>query len=130
MGTKSVKRVWQCGLILLSLCIMAVVSLVTLTYSSNVLVEQADKALHQWQIGDKEGAKNETKNLHSLWEEKYKLLAMLVEQQKLADIHSAISRVMPYIEYDNDEAAAELEQIVFQLELLRKNEMPTLYNIF
>lgn len=124
------KRLWQCGLILLLLCIMAAASLITLTYSSKVLVEQTDRALHQWQVGDKEGAITETKALHDLWEEKYKLLAMLVEQQKLADIHSAISRVLPYIEYDNDEAAAELAQISFQLELLRKNEMPTLYNIF
>ncbi len=80
--------------------------------------------------GKPEEAVAEADKIIEYWDKLHKESNIFVRSDKIADIHSSVARIKPYIVEENDELSAEFESLKERVKWLYESEMPYPSNIF
>ncbi|MBE6839086.1 MAG: DUF4363 family protein [Ruminococcus sp.] len=124
------QRVKLC-IVLLSLTFLASLSgMFFITYHCNELSGDITKARDAYYSGDKETALAIMETAVSEWNRDCRAFSCFVKGEKLMELNSSVSRLIPFMESDNDELSAEFMTTLSHLELMHEAEIPHIYNIF
>ena len=123
------KRVKMCCFILVFLVFVSLGALWVINFNCQSLENQIIEIQQLNENKKTTLALEKTEQLNRSWNTTYKVLSCLVRHEKLSDINSSIARIKPYLESNNDELDSELNSALFQIDLLRKTEIPYLHNI-
>lgn len=124
------RRVKLCSLILLSIIVLSIGSVLFLNHKCNQVLSQISAVEVLYEKKKTAEALEKTDELCRLWNQTYKILSILVKNDKLSDINGIMARLRPLLEENNEEVAAELQSAAHQLDVIRKTEFPYLHNIF
>lgn len=78
---------------------------------------------------DMEAAAKNAEALEQIWYDYRRIMSVAVNDTRLSELGTAVSKIRPYAEEANDELEAELESIRRQLDMIYKSEIPLIYNI-
>lgn len=78
---------------------------------------------------DMKSAAEKAAALEQIWYDYRRIMSVAVNDTRLSELGTAVSKIRPYAEEANDELEAELESIRRQLDMIYKSEIPFIYNI-
>lgn len=93
------------------------------------LMELSVRAEELFSQGDSDGAVEVTRTLEKDWEKFRTKAAMLVQNNKLAELDQLCARVRHLAENDSDELLSELSELYHLLDLLRNGEIPKMTSL-
>lgn len=123
------RRVKFCAGLFLAIIVLCGISLWTLDSRCDRLRDAVTGIQASYEEGNIGEAEEKAEELIQLWEKSFRVMSVLVDQDRLSEINLSISRIIPFLEKGSEEAAAELEGLQFQISLIKRMECPYYYNI-
>ena len=101
----------------------------TIKRLNNELTEKVDEAMSQWEDQTPDRTIKTVHEIQECWSKYYKIMAVIIRNDKLQNISSSVSKLQPLLKFNNDEFYSECESIKYSLSLIYESELPRLYNI-
>lgn len=123
------KRIAICLTIIVLIIAVGVFALFSIDRKNDRLYGHIEAVLGAYESGG--DTKSEIKSLQSFFEEDYvRTLGCFVNDERLGDISTCISRLEPMLESDCDEFSAECESIREEARQIYIRELPEFFRIF
>lgn len=123
------KRVKLCSVILAVLIIITIGTLFLIQKKCAELKELANQTLVLYENKNIEEALKKAEELNQKWNKHYKFFHCSVKNDKLCNINSQLAKIIPLIENNDDQVISELNSLIYELDFLRNNETPYIYNL-
>lgn len=115
------------------LCLLIAISIfsgIWINGKCKSLIELSSQAEEFFSSDEKEKAIEVTKRLETEWEDFRSVAAVLIQNNKLAEIDRICARIKHLAENDSEELLSELTELEHILDLLRNGEIPKINSIF
>ena len=123
------KRVKLCSVILVVLITITIGTLFIIQKKCAELKELANQTLILYENKNTEEALKKAEELNQKWSKHYKFFHCSVKNDKLYNINSEIAKIAPLIKNNDDQVISELNSLIYELDFLRNNETPYIYNL-
>lgn len=123
------QRVWVCTVIMVLLAGASVFGAWLVDSSCERLSDGINEAKSLYDEGEISAAVERMDALYDEWDMDLKIMSCLAGKDRLSGLNASIARVKPFMETENDELDAEILSVLYQLDLLRREEKPYYWNI-
>lgn len=124
------KRVKVCIFILVILVSISITSLLIINYKCDNLIRTAVELNININENDSANISKNATKLKSLWNDDIKFLLCLIREEKLYSIDESIAKISSMTENNIEELPVEVSTLIYQLEMIKKTEIPYYFNIF
>lgn len=116
--------------IIILITVGSILSTYTVQRKYHKLLTMIEKSQELVEDGKQEEAVAEADKIIEYWDKLHKGSNIFVRSDKIADIHSSIARIKPYIVEESEDINAEFESLKEMVRWLYESEMPYPSNIF
>lgn len=125
------KRIWIAVVFLITVAALCAYDQIAVRDTFETISFSAQQAQNAIKNNDLENAAKHCFSISNEWNKRYKMLAVIIEHGSLNDLSVCISGLSHSAEELDEEAMSEsLEECKNMAQMIYKNQLPTLENIF